>query len=220
MPVSIITSHGRPGAISFHRATCSALLSTGRAVEPSAASTSSGPTPCSTARLAPSGSWPKLVGFRPGRDEESRGTGLEQRVHRLARADAIAVGLDRRAAGGAGASPRASANCAGARRGRASGEAGGAWRAPLAGRACSPSRRALAFFPILVPSNCVDRRSSTGSSRQLRVDAPRIRVRARLVEALHPAWRAEQMLGRAGAEAIAGQRLAAALQREIARAGP
>ena len=32
MPVSIITSQGRPGAASFHRATCSGVLSTGRAL--------------------------------------------------------------------------------------------------------------------------------------------------------------------------------------------
>ena len=44
------------------------------------------------------------------------------------------------------------------------------------------------------------------------VHAPRLGVRARLVEALHPAGGAEQMLGGAGAEPVAGQRVAAGHQ--------
>ena len=65
-------------ARSFQRATCSGLLSTGRAAEPSAASISSGPTPCSTDELAPSGKRPQRVGLRPGRDEEVAAARLEQ----------------------------------------------------------------------------------------------------------------------------------------------
>src|SRR5918993_3437999 len=48
------------------------------------------------------------------------------------------------------------------------------------------------------------------------VDAPGIGVGARLVKALDPAFRAEQMLGRPRPEAIACQLLTAALQSEIA----
>ena len=45
----------------------------------------------------------KRLGFRPGRHEEIAAAGFDQRFRRFARAEAIAVGLDR----GAGRDPRA-----------------------------------------------------------------------------------------------------------------
>ena len=47
--------------------------------------------------------------------------------------------------------------------------------------------------------------SATGCVEAMRVDAPRLGMAARLVEAFHAAGRAEQMLGGAGAEPIAGR---------------
>ncbi len=104
MPVSIITSHGRPGAASFHRATCSGVLSTGRALLASAVGKISGPTPCRTHSSAPSGSGPSASASAQVETKKSRQPGLGQQPRHFASAKAIAVGLDRRAgrhAGGA-----------------------------------------------------------------------------------------------------------------------
>lgn len=51
------------------------------------------------------------------------------------------------------------------------------------------------------------------------VDAPPVRVRARLIEALDPASAAEKVLGRASAEAVGNDRIFAADQAENPRAG-
>jgi hypothetical protein len=49
----------------------------------------------------------------------------------------------------------------------------------------------------------------------VRIDAPRIRVRAGLIEALHAATAAEQVLGSTCAEPIAGQRITARKKLEL-----
>ena len=96
MPVSIITSQARPGAISFQRATCSSGVEDRAEPELSAASTSSAPTPCRTTRLASPESSERF-GLGPDGHEEVAAAGIVKRSQRLARAEAIAVGLDRRA---------------------------------------------------------------------------------------------------------------------------
>jgi len=72
MPVSIITSQARSGAISFHRATCSTVLRQGLAGKRSAASPSSGPTPWSTTRLTFSGKFPSASASAQVETKKSR----------------------------------------------------------------------------------------------------------------------------------------------------
>ena len=163
------------------------------------------------------GNGAERFGLGPGRDEEVAAARLVQRLHRLARAKAIAVGLDRRARRHAGAVRAASASWTEARSGRWSGEAGGACTPRLAGRLPSSSRaRSWPTFPV-APVEQLDRQLDR-LVEAIGVDAPRVGMAARLVEALHAASAAEQMLRRAGAEAVAGQRIAAGQQLEIDRA--
>src|SRR5438270_3189069 len=74
----------------------------------------------------------------------------------------------------------------------------------------------MTVFGRLLPAGAVK-----GFDRQLyrlietvRVHAPRIRMRARLVEALDPTMAAEEVFGGAGTEAVAGQRVATGNQLE------
>ena len=88
---------GGPGAISFHRATCSSVLRHGRAGNASAASRVIRADAVKDDQAALSGQVAERLGLGPGRDEEVAAARFDQRLGRLARAKAIAVGLDRRA---------------------------------------------------------------------------------------------------------------------------
>src|SRR5688500_8530878 len=72
----------------------------------------------------------------------------------------------------------------------------------------------------LFPVPAVEGARGDGKSRRIvervQVDAPRPWMGARLVEALHSAEAAEEMVGGARAEAVAGQRLFAGEKPEIA----
>ena len=120
MPVSTITSQGRP--VSRQRATCSG------AVEHRPRRRVAAPPPCRRAgrRAAPTGSRSPGQGISASASaqvatKKSRQPACLEPLHRLARAEAVAVGLDRRAAGGAAARDgRASASWRRARRRRGS----------------------------------------------------------------------------------------------------
>src|SRR6476469_9104705 len=75
-----------------------------------------------------------------------------------------------------------------------------------------PVESSLGLFPISPvepPNRELERRIEA-----IGVHAPRLRVRTRLVETLHPAAAAEQMLRRTAAEAVGGKRVAAGQQFE------
>ena len=104
MPVSTITSQGRP--VSRQRATCSGLFSTGRAGDFSADGMSCAPDAVQHREGEVARPGHQRLGLGPGGDEEVAAAGLLQPFHRLARAEPVAVGLDRRAAGRAAAPVR------------------------------------------------------------------------------------------------------------------
>ena len=205
MPVSIITSQARPGAICFQRATCSALLRHGRADRARPASTSSGPTPCSTTRLAPSGKRSERLRLGPGRNEKVAAARFEQRLGGLARAEAIAVGLDRRSRRNARAlgKPAPIGLDCGTVEGQA--QRRGAWAPFAVHPELSRDRLSFRREKRAALRQAQGERVSCGPDpsspvelldRQLDrlveaigVDAPRLRVRPRLIEALHPAMR-------------------------------
>ena len=158
------------------------------------------------------------LGFGPGRHEKVAAARLDQRFGRLARAEAIAVGFHRRARRHPGIILRASASSTGSLA-RSIGQAQGAVHRRRRNRA-NPARRGSPWpVPNSAPSNC-----STASSgdciEAVRVYAPSIGMRSRLIEALHPAVATEEMLGGAGPEAIAGQCIASGHQLELLDAGP
>src|SRR5665213_1547395 len=62
-----------------------------------------------------------------------------------------------------------------------------------------------AGFPVLAVEGLDPQIQALGRVETARVDAPAIRVRARAVEALHPAFRAEQVLRHPGVEAVFAQ---------------
>src|SRR3569833_1471980 len=68
------------------------------------------------------------------------------------------------------------------------------------------------FFPVAAVEGLA--REHERLVQAVGVHAPRIRMRARLVETLHAAMAAEEVLRFAGPEPIAGQRLAAGKQFE------
>ncbi len=96
MPVSTITSQGRP--VSRQRATCSALFSTGRAASLARRDHVARLDAVQHRQFEVARPGHQRLGLGPGGDEEIAAAGRLQPLHRLARAEPVAVGLDRRAA--------------------------------------------------------------------------------------------------------------------------
>ena len=72
MPVSTITSQARPGAASFQRATCSGVLSTGRALLAKAAAEVVRPNAMQDAQLGAVGSGPSASASAQVETKKSR----------------------------------------------------------------------------------------------------------------------------------------------------
>src|SRR3954469_13773223 len=79
-----------------------------------------------------------------------------------------------------------------------------------------PVESRLRRFPVAAVERFDRHRQGGDVVEGVEVQAPRLGVGARLVEALHPAGGAEQMLRRAGAETVGGQRAPSRQQPEIA----
>ena len=99
MPVSIITSQARPGAICFQRATCSIVLRHGPSLNVQRRLAIVGPDAVKNDQAGALRKLSERFRLGPGGYEEVPATRFEQRFHGLARAEAVAVGLDRRARG-------------------------------------------------------------------------------------------------------------------------
>src|SRR5262245_39666089 len=80
---------------------------------------------------------------------------------------------------------------------------------------CRSVQRATRLFPVAAVEGLDADLEAGRIVQRVDIDAPGVRMRSRLVEALHAARRAEQMLRAAGPKAVVGQRVLTLEQPEI-----